>query len=346
LIADACAGKLSPCASPFARMPFDQANELYQRDRAPNLSEATRRSEFDHSTPLRKFFRQKPLGKITEKMIRDYIAMRHKSVANAKINKELYILRGMLKRAKRWQLFADDIKALKVPESTVGRALESDERLRLLRAGEGNPRWTRALLAAQLSLNTTMRRGEVRKLQWKDVDLIERWIHVRKGKSAKAAREIPLNPEAFEAVLKLREQAKALFGDSLSAEWYVFFWWPASCEPDPTRPAGGWRSAWRSLVKTAGLGRLRFHDLRHSAITDRPRVWQASRPSWRLPDTSRQRCWSTTRTFVETHGGLPSRSCTGKMSELGGTRAQSRGPLCTIRVHRVQKWCSATLATY
>jgi len=89
-------------------MPFDQANELYQRDRAPNLSEATRRSEFDHSTPLRKFFRQKPLGKITEKLIRDYIAMRHKSVANAKINKELYILRGMLKRAKRWQLFADD----------------------------------------------------------------------------------------------------------------------------------------------------------------------------------------------------------------------------------------------
>ena len=28
-----------------------------------------------------------------------------------------------------------------------------------------------------------------------------------------------------------------------------------------------WRSAWRSLTKKAGLGGLRFHDLRHSSIT-------------------------------------------------------------------------------
>jgi integrase len=36
---------------------------------------------------------------------------------------------------------------------------------------------------------------------------------------------------------------------------------------DPTQPIKGWRSAWRSLTKKAGLPGLRFHDLRHNAIT-------------------------------------------------------------------------------
>jgi integrase len=30
----------------------------------------------------------------------------------------------------------------------------------------------------------------------------------------------------------------------------------------------GWRTAWRSLTRAAGLRGLRFHDLRHHAITE------------------------------------------------------------------------------
>ncbi len=30
----------------------------------------------------------------------------------------------------------------------------------------------------------------------------------------------------------------------------------------------GWRTAWQSLTKEAGLAGLRFHDLRHQAITE------------------------------------------------------------------------------
>ena len=37
---------------------------------------------------------------------------------------------------------------------------------------------------------------------------------------------------------------------------------------DPTRPIGSWRRAWRNLTKEAGLAGLRFHDLRHHAITE------------------------------------------------------------------------------
>ena len=37
---------------------------------------------------------------------------------------------------------------------------------------------------------------------------------------------------------------------------------------DPTRPIRTWVKAWRSLTKEAKLPGLRFHDLRHHAITE------------------------------------------------------------------------------
>jgi integrase-like protein len=39
-------------------------------------------------------------------------------------------------------------------------------------------------------------------------------------------------------------------------------------EFDPTTPIGSWKKAWRKLTKEAGLSGLRFHDLRHHAITE------------------------------------------------------------------------------
>jgi len=35
----------------------------------------------------------------------------------------------------------------------------------------------------------------------------------------------------------------------------------------PNKSLKSWRSAWRTLTKKAGLSGFRFHDLRHSAIT-------------------------------------------------------------------------------
>src|SRR5262249_47160607 len=66
-------------------------------------------------------------------------------------------------------------------------------------------------------------------------------------------------------LVKLRKQAE-LLGKTLP-EHYVL---PA-CENgkiDPTKPMRSWRSAWRSLRNKAGHKSLRFHDLRHQAITE------------------------------------------------------------------------------
>jgi integrase len=37
---------------------------------------------------------------------------------------------------------------------------------------------------------------------------------------------------------------------------------------DPRKPARKWDGAWRSLRKAAGLPGFRFHDLRHTVVTD------------------------------------------------------------------------------
>lgn len=66
-------------------------------------------------------------------------------------------------------------------------------------------------------------------------------------------------------ILELWDRAKKLSGNE--PDHFVF---PA-CENgriDPSVPQKSWRTAWRSVRKEAGLPGLRFHDLRHHAITE------------------------------------------------------------------------------
>lgn len=96
-------------------------------------------------------------------------------MANGTINRDLDVLRGVLKRAKRWYLLAEDIRPLPVRHD-VGRALAHVEKLRLLKLAATKPEWQNARLAAILTLNTTMRGCEIRGLRWRAVDFMERRI--------------------------------------------------------------------------------------------------------------------------------------------------------------------------
>ena len=39
-------------------------------------------------------------------------------------------------------------------------------------------------------------------------------------------------------------------------------------EADVYKPVKGWRTAWRSVVKEAGVARCRFYDSRHTVVTE------------------------------------------------------------------------------
>jgi integrase len=188
----------------------------------------------------------------------------------------------------------------KDPETArVGRALAHDEKLRLLKVAASKPEWQNARLAALLALNTTMRAGEIRGLRWQAVNLIERTITVHRNttKTDAGERVIPLNPDAWAAVLELRQRAKLQFSAEPQSSWYVFPHAEGFIKPDPTKPMSGWRTAWRKLTRAiqcpacgqlqqpaetchseecradiralrSPLYGLRFHDLRHHCITE------------------------------------------------------------------------------
>jgi integrase len=284
LIGQASAGKLAPSSQQYAKLGFTEAADRYIADRLSHLAPRSIRTEEERLKPLRAFFAATRLTRISAESVREYIGQRKtKGAANRTLNMELGILRRILKRAKRWHMIAEDVRPL--PEGRdVRRALVPEQKLKLLKAAASKPEWQIARLAATMALNTTMRACEIRGLQWRDVDFIERTLTVRVSKTAAGERMIPLNANAWAAVLELRQRAHLFFGMEPNPDWYVF---PhgegqgpvtrpknrpgperVTVTPDPTKPMSTWRTAWRKITKAAGLPGLRFHDLRHHAITE------------------------------------------------------------------------------
>lgn len=252
------------------------------------------RTEKERATAINKVFGKTTVSRITPADIRSYIRHRKTDgIANATVNRELDIIRGVLKKAKRWHMFADEIKPLLLRQK-IGRALSYDEKLRLLRVSGSRPEWQTASWAAVLALNTTMRGCEIKGLRWRDVDLMEKTVTVGKSKTEAGERVIPLNADALRVVMDLYERAKQV--GTVLPDHFIF---PA-CEAghiDPTRSQSSWRTAWRNLTRAhncpscgllqapgaicanddckadiskvkSPLAGLRFHDLRHHAITE------------------------------------------------------------------------------
>lgn len=104
-----------------------------------------------------------------------------------------------------------------------------------------------------LSLNTGMRRGEVFKLNWADIDInpenpsvTVRGTNAKSGKS----RTIPLPKDAVEALTVWRSATKDPSG-------LVF--------PGPTgKEMTTVKTAWATVCKSAEIDDFRWHDLRHT----------------------------------------------------------------------------------
>ena len=265
LVAQASQGKVAPLSQQFSKLTFQEAAQKNLTERTAHLAYRSVQTERERLRPLCGAFGSFKVNRITVEMVRSYMAGRNATgVANKTINLELGVLRGVMKRAKIWHLFADEIKPLPV-HTQVGRAMTLDEKLRLTKTASMKPEWQNARLAMVLALNTTMRACEIKALKWYDVDFLAGTTTIRKSKTQAGQRTIPLNNDARSAIRELYSRASAI--GVTHPDHYIF---PA-CENgrfDPTTPQRSWRSAWRSLRKAAGIPALRFHDLRHHAITE------------------------------------------------------------------------------
>ena len=272
-------GKLSPASQNFARLAFSEAAEKYLATRKLELVKSSLAKESQLLVKLKEFFATNRLNRICVEQVLSYREWRaRQDCGPAIINMEIGVLRRILKRAKLWHTIADDIKPLKEPP-TVGRVLSPSEESSLLATATRKPEWETAYFAAILALNSTMRGCEIRGLRWADVDLDANTLTIRKSKTDAGLRVIPLTDAAVDVLLRLRRRSE-MFGP-VEAAHYIF----ASFKPvgrfngrevigsritefDPTTPIGSWKKAWRKLTKEAGLSGLRFHDLRHHAITE------------------------------------------------------------------------------
>jgi integrase len=212
---------------------------------------------------LREYFGKKRLRRIPYADIRDFRAARlqttskrtEKTLSIATVNRELSTLRRMLNVAvtegwiPRSPFTTGPSLISTADERRRERILSADEEKKLLAACSVRQRaHLRPLVIA--ALDTGMRRGELLKLRWTQVDLDGRVIHVRAlHTKTLTSRDVPVSQRLLTELLRLWELSPQdpeglVFGIKDNA-----------------------RMAFTSAREEAELADVRFHDLRHTAAT-------------------------------------------------------------------------------
>ncbi len=252
----------------LARCPFNKVAEDWLAGRKLTVAPKTYSSDSGRLKPLLRAFGGRRLEELVANggtLLRAYQLTRAKSVGPRTINMELTVARLILKSARLWRQVADDIKPLRERPVGPGRALTPNEEERLWRVARSRPGCAVAYWCGVLAGNTAMRGGEIKHLRLMDVDLPSHQLTIRRAKTAAGLRLIPLNPSAQWAVEQLVARAAKL-GSTLPHHHLL----PHRVKGkryDPTQPQVGFRTSWRKLTCAAGLRGLRFHDLRHTAVT-------------------------------------------------------------------------------
>ena len=126
------------------------------------------------------------------------------------INREIEVLRSILKSADLWDSIGKHYKSLPETKNSPGQALTPAEMTRLFEICASSPRWDVALQCVVISACTTCGPGEVCHLRLCDiyVDAPVPHIVIRRGAKNKfRLRELALNDLALAAIKKLMKRA-------------------------------------------------------------------------------------------------------------------------------------------
>jgi len=227
--------------------------------------------------PASECFKGRLLAGITEHEIETYRAMRRdvptaagKPRTNSTVNHELAILKQLFAKAIAWGY----LEKGKNPTENVKKLPESKGRIRFLSLEEA-----KALLAAAsphlrpiivTALETGMRRGEILRLTWEDLDKKNGILYVKEAKNGDP-RHVPMSA-------RLQATLKAL-PRRLGTD-YVF---TGGLRHTPAggklrrplnqpvgkigKPFQDVDSAFRNACEKAGIVDFHFHDLRHTAAS-------------------------------------------------------------------------------
>ncbi|NBM20143.1 site-specific integrase [Streptomyces sp. GC420] len=186
------------------------------------------------------------------------------------------VLRNALQNAVREELIVRNVAQLvqvPTPSYGTGKGLSVAEARLLLREARADRLYALYVLALVMG----MRRGELLGLRWDAVNLeresliVERSLQRVQGelmlvapKTVSSVRTIPLPPIVVEA-LREHQERQAQERAAAGIEWREHGLLFASRIGTPLEP-DNLRRSWHPLRKRLGL-ELRFHDLRHSAVS-------------------------------------------------------------------------------
>lgn len=234
------------------KVTFREMADLFLEKYSKVNKKSWKTSDWVYLRRLKPYFGSYILSKISPEMIEEYKSERLSTgIKKCSVNREISCMRKIYNVAISWgYATANPLKEVRFyseRENIRERVLSEEEEARLL--NESSQHLRPILLVA---INTGMRKGEIFKLRWKNVDFEEREIRIPESKSGRE-RRIPVNSRLYALLYALKSQN----GNSD----YVF------TNPETGNPYCDIKRAFSGACRRSGIEDLRFHDLRHTFAT-------------------------------------------------------------------------------
>lgn len=214
-----------------------------------------------------KIFGDKPLNQITNKEIEYYKSYRLKEVTNTTVNIDLNTLKSIFNIGIKfgWCLHnpVKGIKRIKIPQKER-LSMNEKEIEELLKVVNEDTVMKNIVL---FGLYTGCRLNEILNLQWKDIDLNEKIIHIRNKEDFKTktgkTRLIPFGEKLYSVINKMVQIDKNVI-KFYSPDAYLF------SKPDNGKYSDSYTThRFKHYIRKAGLPeKFHFHALRHTFITN------------------------------------------------------------------------------
>ena len=236
------------------------SDEYFERWAKLEKRESTWSREERSVKNLTGFFDKKLLTEMTRKDIERYMAFRRsQGVKPGTVNRELALLKHMLKKAVDWE-YLEISPAVGIRQQRVEvlefNILAEDEMDRFI--AEATPHLQAILI---LALNTGMRRSELFRLEWKDVDFERGFIAVHQTKNYET-RYIPMNSLVREALQRHPKRMIVKTHPNGKVERRVAPWVFSN---EAGQPYVNVDKGFKNSLKRAGITKhFRFHDMRHT----------------------------------------------------------------------------------
>ncbi len=228
------------------RTTFRELVELYERDVLP--TKKSYQTELYYTGKLKQNLGNHTVAEIQPFVLSKYRDLRLKTLSPASVRRELGLISRIFSASEKefgiYLPHRNPVRRIRLPKEPRGRdrRISSEEESRILGAFGNNPIMRPLVIFA---LETAMRRTEIARMQWKDINWKAQTLHIPDTKTD-IPRTIPLSDKAVET---LRSLPRRIDGEIWGLE-------PHSIS-----------QAFRRACKRASIEDLHFHDLRHEAIS-------------------------------------------------------------------------------